>query len=151
MSSDVLWVSGASQSFLLFPVSFLSHSPQSSPNSANHFFPLLFALYLFLSSFLARPGLHCGFSLAALGERGAPLHCSVLASHCGGCSCRRAWASVVAAQGFSACGARAWLICSMWGLLGPGLDSRLLHWQVDSPTGPPGKPPCLPLEAPISM
>ena len=44
-----------------------------------------------------------------------------------------------------------WLPPGVWGLLGPGLDSRLLHWQVDSPTGPPGKPPCLPLEAPISM
>ena len=92
-------------------------SPQLSPNSANHFFPLLFEFYLFLFSFLALLCLHCGFSLVALGEGVAPLHCSVallhlLASHCSGCSCRRAralgaWASVVAAQGFSGCGARA--------------------------------------------
>ena len=61
------------------------------------------------------------------------------ASHCGGFFCCTAWAlgawaSVVVAHGlsscgsqalerrFSSCGARAYLLCGMWDLLGPGLE-----------------------------
>ena len=39
--------------------------------------------------------------------------CAVRASHCGAFSCHGAWAQ----------GARAWLLCNMWNLLGPGIKS----------------------------
>ena len=60
--------------------------------------------------------------LAVLG-----LRCSAWASHCGGFSCcgsraLGAWASVVVAHRLSSCGARAYLLHSMWYLPGPGIE-----------------------------
>ena len=74
-----------------------------------------------------------------LQRAGATLRCGVQASHCGGFSCRGAWAlgtwaSVVVAHGFSSCGSRAlecrlsscgtWalLLCGMWDPPRPGLE-----------------------------
>ena len=57
----------------------------------------------------------------------------------------RAWAlgkqaSVVVAHGLSSCGARAYLLCSVWDLPGPGLEpvSPALAGRF-STTVPPGK------------
>ena len=57
----------------------------------------------------------------------ATLHCGAWASHCVGFSCCEAWAlgawaSVVVVHGLSSCGARAYLLCGMWDLPGPGLE-----------------------------
>ena len=78
--------------------------------------------------------------LAVLG-----LHCCARASHCGGFSCGRAralstWASVVVARGLSSCGARAYLLCGMWDLPGPGIElvSPALAGGFLT-TAPPGK------------
>ena len=55
------------------------------------------------------------------------LRCCRQASHCSGFSCCRARAlgaraSVVVACGLSSCGARAYLLHSMWDLPGPGIE-----------------------------
>ena len=64
----------------------------------------------------------------------------------GGFSCRAralgALAAETVAQGLSSCGARTWLPCGMWALLGPGikLASPALQGGFLT-TGSPGKPP----------
>ena len=83
------------------------------------------------------------------------------APRCGGFSCCGALAlgvpaSVVAARGlsscsmralghagFSSCGVRAWLLCGMWDLPGPGIEpmSPALADRFLT-TVPPGKSPC---------
>ena len=75
--------------------------------------------------------------------------CGARASHCSGFSCCGAWdlgmqASVVAACRLSSCGARAWLLHSMWDLPGPGIEpvSPALAGRFLT-TAPPGKSPNL--------
>ena len=57
-----------------------------------------------------------------------------------GCSLLIVVASLVAEHGFSICGARALLPCSMWDLLGPGIEpvSSALAGRFLT-TGPPAK------------
>ena len=102
-------------------------------------------------SFLAASGLHCcmrAFSsccergLLFVAVRGLLI---VVASHCGGFSCCKAWAlgvraSVVVVLRLSSYGSQAQLLHSMWDLPGrglkpvsPALAGRLLT------TAPPGK------------
>lgn len=60
------------------------------------------------------------------------------ASSLRGFACCRAWA--LGALRFSNCRARSQLLCSVWNLLGRGLKSMFLLWQVDSqPLEPPRK------------
>ena len=71
---------------------------------------LNYLIYLFLAVLAL---CCCVWPFSSCGERGATLHCDARASHCSVFSCCRAWAlgawaSVVAARGFSSCGS--------WGL-----------------------------------
>ena len=70
-----------------------------------------------------------------LQQAGATLCCSARACHCGGFHCR-AW--VLGYSGFSSCGPRAQLLCSMWDLLGLGVEpvSPSLAGRLPN-TGPP--------------
>ena len=69
----------------------------------------------------------CGLSLvAASGGYYSSLRCAGF--YCGGfsgCGARPLgiWASVVVARGLSSCGSRAWLLCGMWDLPGPGIET----------------------------
>ena len=71
------------------------------------FFELIFYLciYLFIFGCIGSSLLCAGFLY--LWRAGATLCCGVRASHHGGFSCCRAWASVVVARGLSSCGAWA--------------------------------------------
>ena len=107
---------------------------------------------------MATLGLRCCMrAFSSCGERWL-LFVAVPASHCGGFSCcgvqaLGAWASVVVACGLSSCGSwalerrlsssgiRAWSLCGMWDLPGPGLEpmSPALAGGFLT-TAPPGKP-----------
>ena len=78
--------------------------------------------------------------------RGLSLRCGVRASHCNGFSCCGARAlgmraSVAVARELSSCGARAYLLCGMRDLPGPGLEP-VSPALTDGflTTAPPGKP-----------
>ena len=66
--------------------------------------------------------------------------CGVQASHCGGFSCQRAWASVVPVCGLSSCGTWAYLLRGMWNRPWPGIElvSPALAGAFFT-TGPPRK------------
>ena len=69
------------------------------------FFPLYFKKFIFLIFGCAGSSLLCGL-FSSGGEQGLLSSCSAQASHCGGFSYCRAWASVVAARGLSSCGSQ---------------------------------------------
>ena len=62
----------------------------------------------------------CTQAFSSCSEWGLLSSCNALASHCGGFSCCRAQA--VGRVGLSSCGSQAELLCSMWGLPGPGIE-----------------------------
>ena len=92
-------------------------------------------------------GLHCCTrASSSCGERGLLFVAVHSFSHCSGFCCCGAralgtWASVVAACGLSSCGARAYLLRSMWDLPGPELEpvSPALVGGFFT-AAPPGKP-----------
>ena len=53
----------------------------------------------------------------------------VWVSYCGGLLLLRPLGS---GHRFSSCGELAWLLLSLWDLLGPGVNTGLWHWQADS-------------------
>ena len=89
-----------------------------------------FYLFIYL---LALLGLSCAGFFSSCSEQGLLSSCSVMASHCGGFSCCRAWA--LGHVGFSSYGswtlehrlngfdARAWLLCGMRDLPGPWIKT----------------------------
>ena len=113
-------------------------------------------IYLFIFGCIGSSLLRAGF--LQLQRAGATLRCGVRASHCGGFSCcgaraLGAWASIVVSHGLSSCDSQAlehrpsscgtWaqLLCSMWDLLGPGLEPMSLALVGGFlTTAPPGKP-----------
>ena len=104
--------------------SFLIFSPLDK--ASQRLLSLLLFFFFWLSwVFVAAHGL----SLAVVS--GTTIHCSARASHCSGFSCCRAWALDTCAQQLS--GAWAQLLCSIWNLPGPGIETLSLHWQADSP------------------
>ena len=134
----------------------LRYSP-SIPNLLRVLTYFYLFIYLFIFGCFGSSLLPVGF--LQLWRAGATLHCSVRASHCGGFSCCRAWASgaqasVVVACGLSrcgswvvehrlsSCGAWAQLLRGMWDLPGPRLEpmSPALAGRFLT-TAPPGKPP----------
>ena len=108
-----------------------------------------FLIYLFVFGFPGSSMLHGLFS--SYGERGLLCSCSAGASHCGGfsrCRTRILGYSVFSSGGswalehsLSSCGTQAYLLLSMWNLLGPGIEpmSPTLAGRFFA-TEPSGKP-----------
>ena len=113
---------------------------------SSSFFCCCYKFIYFIYLFLAVLGLCCcAWAFSSYGERGLLFVavCELLitvASHCGA-RALGARASVVAACGLSSCGSRAYLLCGMWDLPGPGIKpvSPALAGGL-STTAPPGKP-----------
>ena len=106
-------------------------------------------VYLFIFDCAGSSWLH-GF-FPSCGERELPSSCSVQALHCGGFSCCRAWA--LGHVGFSSygtwtlehrpnsCDAQAGLLCGMWDIPGPGIETVYTALAgVFFITEPPAKP-----------
>ena len=105
----------------------------------------LLLIYLFILSLAALGLCCCAWAFSSCGEWGllfVAVHglLIVVASLCGGAQALGAQASVVVACGLTSCGSRAWLLCGMWDLPGPGTEpvSPALAGGFLT-TAPPGK------------
>ena len=106
----------------------------------------IYVLQVYKSDFFFFLWLHWVFvaahGLSLVAARGTTLCCAARASHCGGFSCcgapaLGAWA---VEHRLSSCDSQAQLLCGMWDLPGPGIESMYLALAGRLlTTAPPGK------------